>query len=351
MKKRSAKMSSKSGKPAGTLMHIGERKRDEASVTVIKYNESDVIKKNISLSELLMLEIDNKYKWWIAVDGLHDLDLVEAIGKKFKISRFVLENAVNTAVRPNIEIYKDYSFLITKKIYLGNNKKVEYEQVSMITGHNYLITLTENGLDDFNNIYERLRSEANSSFDINYLSYLILDSIIDNYFFVMEDISDRMEDVETGIIDNPNNEALQNIHLMKKELLLIHKAVWPQREVISTILREHNSFSSGEMHEYFRDVQEHLFQIVDMIEVFRDMLSNMLDVYLSSTSRRMNEIIMILTIISTIFIPITFVAGIYGMNFRYMPELGVKYGYPAALGIMALITIGMIVFFKRKKWM
>lgn len=350
MKKYVRNISSKIGKPPGSLIHVGERKRDEVGITLIRYDGRSVDKKEITLEELLALETGLQHNWWIVVDGLHDMEIIRSIGNKFEIGRIVLENAVNTVNRPNIEIYSKYSFIVTKKIFLNKNRGIEYEQISMVVGNNFIITFTENGLDDFENLYGRLQEKEFRSQGVGFLSYLIMDMIVDNYFLVVEDISDRMEDAEKDIMDNPGNTALENIHRLKKELLLLHKAVWPQREVISTLLREHNSFSKGEMLENFRDIQEHLFQVVDMIEVFRDMLSNMLDIYLSSTSRRMNEIMKILTIISTVFIPLTFIAGVYGMNFSNMPELTFKYGYLAVLLLMALIALGMVLFFRKKKW-
>lgn len=351
MKRYVRNISSKSGKPPGSIVHIGERKRDDVGITVIKYSSDRVDKKSVALEELLQIDFDRNHKWWIVVDGLHDMEVITSIGKKFEISRFVLENVANTLIRPNIDIYGRYSFVITKKIFLTGTGEIEYEQVSMVVGCNFIITFSENGLDDFENLYARIQEEDARAAEINYLSYLILDMIVDNYFFVIEKISDRMEEVEATIIDNPSHLSLERIHSLKKELLLLHKAIWPQREVISTILRERNIFSKGEMLDSFRDIQEHLFQAVDMIEVFRDMLSNMLDIYLSSTSRRMNEIMKVLTIISTVFIPLTFLAGVYGMNFSYMPELKMKFGYFAALILMALVAAGMLLFFKRKKWL
>ena len=351
MKRYVGNISLKSGKPPGSLVHVGEKKREDVGITIIKYSSEKAEKKSATLKELLLQDFDEKYKWWIVIDGLHDMNVIRAIGEKFNISKFVLENAANTVIRPNIEIYGKYSFIVTKKIFLAKAGEIEYEQVSMVVGCNYIITFSENGLDDFENLYSRIQEEDTRGAEVNFLSYLILDMIVDNYFIVIEEISDRMETVEATIIDNPSHLSLEQIHILKKELLLLHKAIWPQREVISTILRERNIFSKGDMVDSFRDIQEHLFQAVDMIEVFRDMLSNMLDIYLSSTSRRMNEIMKVLTIISTVFIPLTFLAGVYGMNFSYMPELKMKFGYFAALILMALVAISMLFFFRRKKWL
>lgn len=351
MKRYMGKISSKSGKPPGSLVHVGEKKREEVGITIIKYNSDNVEKKSVTLKELLLRDFDQKYKWWVVVDGLHDMNVIRSIGEKFDINKFVLENAVNTVIRPNIEIYSNYTFAVTKKIFLNKAKEIEYEQVSMVVGGNYIITFTENGLDDFENLYARMHEDDTRSSEVNFLSYLILDLVVDNYFIVLEEISDRMEELESSIIDNPSHLSLEKIHSLKKELLLLHKAVWPQREIISTILREKNIFSKGDMLDSYRDIQEHLFQAVDMIEVFRDMLSNMLDIYLSSTSRRMNEIMKILTIISTIFMPLTFLAGIYGMNFSNMPELRMKFGYFAVLILMAIIAAAMLLFFRKKKWL
>ena len=351
MKRYVRNISLKSGKPPGSLVHVGEKKREDVGITIIKYSSEMVEKKPATLKDLQLLELDQKYKWWIVVDGLHDMNVIRTIGEKFDIGKFVLENVANTVIRPNIEIYSKYSFIVTKKIFLTRAQEIEYEQVSMVIGSNYMITFSENGLDDFENLYSRIQEEDIGNAEVNFLSYLILDMIVDNYFIVIEEISDRMEEAESAIIDNPSHLSLEKIHNLKKELLLLHKAIWPQREVISTILRERNIFSKGDMLDSFRDIQEHLFQAVDMIEVFRDMLSNMLDIYLSSTSRRMNEIMKILTIISTVFIPLTFLAGIYGMNFTYMPELKIKFGYFAVLILMAVIALGMFLFFRKKKWL
>ncbi len=351
MKKYMRNISKKSGKPPGSLMHVGERKRDDVGITIIKYNAEKIEKKSAGLKDLLQLELDEGHKWWIVVDGLHDMEVIRAVGDMFDINKYVMENTMNTAIRPNIEVYGKYSFIVTKKIFVNEAGEIEFEQVSMVVGGNYLITFTENGLDDFENLYARIHEDDARNAEVNFLGYLILDMIVDNYFVVIEEISDKLEEAEAAIIDNPSQLSLQRIHHLKKELLLLHKAIWPQREVISTILRERNIFSKGDMLNSFRDIQEHLFQAVDMIEIFRDMLSNMLDIYLSSTSKRMNEIMKVLTIISTVFMPLAFIAGIYGMNFSYMPELNLKYGYFIILAVMALIAGGMMLFFRKKKWL
>jgi len=220
----------------------------------------------------------------------------------------------------------------------------------LILGENFLISFTEAKIDNFEKLYFKVENSNIKKRDVSFVSYLILDHIIENYFITMEEISDKIEEVEKNIISNPDKKSIEVIHNIKNDLLMLHKVVWSQRDSINTMLKERDFIERDELRIYLRDLYDHLFQINDIIEIFRDRLSSMLDIYLSGTSMKMNETMKVLAIISTVFMPLTFIAGIYGMNFAFMPELQMKFGYPVVLLVMALLSFLMIKYFKKNNW-
>ena len=344
----------KAGLPPGTLVHVGERKVGKAKITIIDYDERHFEEKEAKSVEECFPFKDKPTVTWINIDGIHQLEIIEKIGKHFNIHPLVLEDIANTGQRPKIEDFVDYIFLTLKMLrYSEGEKETKVEQVSVILGSNFVISFQESEGDVFDSIRERIRADKGRirKMGSDYLSYALMDAIVDNYFTILEKLGDRIEDFEEELVVNPKPETLQAIHDLKREMIFLRKSVWPLREVINRLERWESSLINKSTAIYFRDVYDHTIQVIDSVETFRDMLSGMLDIYLSSVSNKMNEVMKVLTIIATIFIPLTLVAGIYGMNFRFMPELEMAVGYPIVLLIMLCVGVVMILYFRKKRWL
>ena len=284
---------------------------------------------------------------------MHQLSKVEKIGNYLKTHPLVLEDIMHTGQRPKMEDFGDYLFVVLKMLqYDEAANETRTEQVSLILGNNYVVSFQEDEGDVFDLIRDRLRTDRGRirKMGADYLLYSLLDAIVDNYFTVLEKIGEKIEDIEDDLVKNPTPEVLQTIHQMKRELLYLRKSVWPLREVISRLERWESPLIDRTIDIYLRDVYDHTIQVIDALETFRDMLSGMLDIYLSSVSNRMNEVMKVLTIIATIFIPLTLIVGIYGMNFKYMPELETPWGYPMVYVIMLGVSLVMLMYFRRKRW-
>jgi magnesium transporter len=265
-----------------------------------------------------------------------------------------LEDILNTEQRPKMEEFGDYLYFVLKMLYPGeNNDEIEAEQISIILGSNFVISFQEHEGDVFNAVRERIRKNKGRvrKSGADYLAYALMDSIVDNYFLILEQIGERIEATEQQLTENPTPETLHAIRDLKREMIFLRKSVWPLREVISNLERCESPLIHESLGAYLRDVYDHTIQIIDTVESLRDMISGLLDVYLSSISNRMNEVMKVLTIFASIFIPLTFVAGVYGMNFKFMPELEWGWGYFAVLCVMALTAGTLLVYFRRKKWL
>jgi magnesium transporter len=261
---------------------------------------------------------------------------------------------MNTGQRPKMEDFGDYLFIVLKMLHYDEKKdETKTEQVSLVLSSKYVLSFQEDEGDVFDSIRERIRTDRGSirKRRADYLAYSLIDAIVDNYFMVLEKIGEKIEDIEDELIKNPTPAVLQTIHHLKRELIFLRKSVWPLREVISRLERWESPLIDKSIDIYLRDVYDHTIQVIDSLETFRDTLSGMLDIYLSSVSNRMNEVMKVLTIIATIFIPLTLIAGIYGMNFRYMPELESPWGYPMVYVVMLAVCAVMLVYFRRKKWL
>lgn len=353
MKKLTKKKSKKIGLPPGTLVHIGEKKTDKARITIIDYNEAQFQEKEVQTIEECFPFKDKPTVTWINIDSIHQVEIIEKIGKHFDLHPLVLEDIVNTEQRPKMEDFEDYIFIVLKIPYYDEkDNEVKVEQISLILGPNFVVSFQEIEKDLFNPIRERLRNVKPRirKFGADYLAYTLIDVIVDNYFLIMENLEKKIEDIEEKLVTNPTSETLQAIHSLKREMIFLRGSVWPLREVIGSLERGESSLIRETTEIYFRDVYDHTIRVIDSIETFREMITGMLDVYLSSVSNKLNKIMMLLTIIGTIFIPLTFITGIYGMNFRYMPELYWRWGYLVVLLIMFGIGVSMLIYFKRKKW-
>ena len=291
---------------------------------------------------------------WINIDGIQRIDVIEKIGKHFNLHPLALEDIVNTGQRPKMEDFVDYIFVVLKMLYYDEKEReTKAEQLSLVLGPNWVISFQENEGDVFDPIRERIRADKGRirKMGADYLVYALIDAVVDNYFLILEKIGEKIEEIEDELVANPAPETLQAIHNLKRQMIFLRKSVWPLREVISRLERWESQLINKSTDIYLRDVYDHTIQVIDAIETFRDMLSGMLDIYLSSVSNRMNEVMKVLTIIATIFIPLTLVAGLYGMNFRYMPELEWPWGYPLVLFFMFAIGVLMLIYFRKKKWL
>lgn len=342
------------GLPPGSLVHIGEKKTEKAKITLIDYDENNFFEKEPETIDECFRYKDKKSVTWINIDGLHDVELVEKIGQQFNLHPLVLEDILNTGQRPKTEDLDDYFFVVLKMLtYEDAKKMIESEQVSLVFSKNFVISFQEKPGDVFESIRNRIRNGKGRIRKMNadYLAYVLIDAIVDNYFSILEKIGDRVEDLEEELLQDSGTETMQRIHSLKREMLFLRKSVWPFREAINALVRSESKIIQKTTMVYLKDVYDHTIQVIDTAETFRDMISGMLDVYLSTVSNKMNEVMKVLTIFAAIFIPLTFIAGVYGMNFQNMPELGWNLGYPMALMIMLLVGIVMLFYFKRKKWL
>ncbi len=354
------RISKKAGLVPGTPVYIGEKKVEKVKITIIDYDENNFDMREIETVEECFPYKERPTVTWINVDGLHEVSKIEKIGSCYGLHPLVIEDIVNTEQRPKIEFFDNYIFLVIKMhSYDGESKEIESEQMSLILGTNFVITFQEKHGDIFNPVRYRIQNSKGRIRKVvaDYLAYALVDAVVDNYYKVIEGVSEVIEEMEEELVSNPTLDTLQKIHIMKREMILLRKSVWPLREVISTLQREETPLVRDSTIIYLRDLYDHTVQVIDTIETFRDIVSGMLDIYLSSVSNRMNEVMKILTIFAVIFIPLTFIAGIYGMNFNperspfNMPELNWYLGYPTALGLMAVIGIAMLLYFRKKRWL
>ena len=265
-----------------------------------------------------------------------------------------MEDVLNTDQRPKMEDFGDYMYIVLKMFYYdGKNNDTVEDQISLILGSNFVVSFQERQGDVFDPVREQIRSGRGHirKSGADYLTYALIDTIVDNYFIILEKLGEKIEDAEEELLTNPTSQTLQAIHNLKKEMMFLRRSVWPLREIVSSLERDESALIKRTMLVYLRDVYDHTIQVAETTETFRDMLSGMLDIYLSSMSNRMNAVMKVLTIVATIFIPLTFVVGIYGMNFKYMPELEWQWGYYTVLSIMVVIGVLMIIYFKKKKWL
>ena len=348
------KRSAKAGLPPGSLIHIGRKREGAVSIRLLAYNNGGAVEEQecTDVRECRLAEEEGAVNW-LSVGGVHDAGVIEAVGEAFHLHPLLLEDIMNTDQRPKFEDYGDYVFVVVKRLSPdGADRMMQVEQVGMVLGKNYVITFEEGSEEAFESVRERIRSGRGRlrAMGPDYLLYALIDTVVDGYFAVMENLGERVEVLEETLVVRPGQATLRSIHDLKREVIYLRRSVWPLREVIAGLQREATCLVSDRMSVYLRDVYDHVVQIMDAVETYRDMLSGMLDIYLSSVSNRLNEVMKVLTFIATIFIPLTFIAGVYGMNFKHMPELDLSWGYPAVLLLMVAVTLAMVFYFKRKKW-
>ncbi len=354
------KLSKTKGLKPGAVVFVGEQKVEETKIRIIDYNETELNEYEVSSIEECFPFKDKPSVTWINIDGLHDVSVIEKIGSHFGMHSLILEDIANTGQRPKIEAGEESIFLSMKMLSLDDShSNILSEQFSFIFGENFVISFQERIGDVFEPVRDRLRkTKPRVRFmTSDYLAYTLIDAIVDHYFVVLEGVASKIESMEDALIENPQTDDLQTIHDLKRQLIFMRKATWPLREVVGGLERAESKLIKDSSKAYLRDLYEHTIQVIDTVETFRDMVSGLLDIYLSSISNKMNEVMKVLTIIATIFIPLGFLAGVYGMNFDTtaspfnLPELGLPFGYLMFWGMALLIGGGLFVFFKRKNWL
>ncbi len=348
-----SRKSGKSGLPPGSLVHVGKVVTGHVTIRKTEYNAGEFTETEIKdPQELFPLNPDKIT--WIEVCGLHQTEIISSIGQSLEIHPLLLEDILNTEHRPKFEVYGDYAFLTLKVFsFRQPSLEIETEQVSLIIGQNYILSFQESTLPIFGPVKERLRNSRGKirSKGADYLLYSLTDVIVDQYYAVIEKTGDDLDEIEDLLFRDPSKRALIRTQQVKKNILILRKSVMPLREILHRLGRDDVALIGEQNYVFFNDVYDHIVQIIDNMETYRETGSELKDIYLSSLSNRMNEVMKLLTIIATIFIPLTFIVGIYGMNFDFMPELRWKYGYLMIWIVIIITGVGMLVYFRRRKWM
>lgn len=345
--------SKKAGLPPGSLIHVGVKKSDLTDIELFSYDAGSLREHSTrDAHEILPLAAPEAVNW-VNISGLSQAETIGKIGEHFGLHPLTTEDILNTGQRPKMEDHGSYLFISLKMLYPNESgSRIVYEQVSLILGENFVLTFQEGGRDVFDPIRELIRTAKGRTRGLkaDYLAYSLIDAIVDQYYVVLERIGDMIEATEDELVSNPTSEMLRNIHGLKTEMLVLRRSIWPLREVIGSLERGDSDLIHEGTTIYLRDIYDHTIQAVDTIEMFRDIISGMLDTYLSSMSNRMNEVMKVLTIFATIFIPLTFIVGVYGMNFDFMPELRWHWGYPALWAIMIGLGLSMVAVFRKNRW-
>jgi magnesium transporter len=348
------KTSKKAGLSPGSLIHIGDRKIETVIISLINYDAEHLEEKQLPTIEASFPYRDTLPVTWVNVDGLHDLKVVEKMGAHFDIHPLVLEDIVNTGQRTKVEEFDDYIYIVFKMLVFDETVgHITSEQISLILGPHILFSFQEKEGDVFNFVRERIRRARGRirRSGCDYLAYALMDAVVDHYFVVLEKLGEKIESLEEQLLEESTHQILEDIHHLKREMIFFRKQVWPLREVTNGLIKDPSELVRESTHVFLRDVYDHTIQVIDTIESFRDVLSGLSDLYLSTVSNRMNEVMKVLTVMATIFIPLTFIAGIYGMNFEFMPELKWRWSYPTLWLILVVIFFTMLGWFKRKKWL
>jgi magnesium transporter len=355
-----ARRSGKAGLPPGSPVYVGEARQEPVQITLIDYNETD-----FRVNGQISVEDCGKYRetqtvTWLNIDGLQDATVIDRIGKDFGLHPLVIEDILNTEQRPKLDIFEDHLFLVAKMhTYNHQSKEIEVEQISLVMGRHFVLTFQERSGDIFDPVRKRIKENLGRirKMGSDYLAYALLDAIVDSYFNVLEFFGEDLEEIEEAVVSEPEAEIMGRIHFLKRELVYLRRSVWPLRELIGSLKREESDLVEHSTTIFLNDLYDHTIQVIDTVETYKDIVAGLIDIYLSSIINRMKEIMKVLTIFAAVFIPLTLIAGIYGMNFNNtvsplnMPELNWRYGYLFALGLMVIVALLLLYYFKRKKWL
>ncbi|MBN1220237.1 MAG: magnesium/cobalt transporter CorA [Anaerolineae bacterium] len=340
---------------SGVSIQTTASKSEETKIVLWTYDESQLQEQEIQALEEVLPVKDGHKVIWINFDGLSETAVLEQLGQMFDLHLLVLEDVLDANQRPKLEDYDDYLYLVVKMLYYADvqRSQVVVEQVSLIIGSNLVISLQDAGGDVFDPIRRQLRNPGSRlrKAGADYLAYTLLDAIVDHYFVVLDKLAEDIEEIEEELVENPTSQTLETIYNLKRELIFLHKSVWPLREVLYRLTRGESPLFTEQSRIYLRDVYDHAVQVIDLAEIYRELITGMLDIYLSSVSNRLNTIMKVLTIIATIFIPMSFLTSVYGMNFKYMPELEWRWGYLCVWLVLITLSGLMLFYFRKKKWL
>ena len=353
-KTRPKKHHKKLGKSPGSVIYTGNKATKKLFIEAFDYNTEQCIDKELNNVEEAFDFKGSDSVTWININGLNHVDDIEKLGNHYNLHPLVLEDIVSISQRPKIDEHDDYLFVVVKMLYYDTDERIVSEQVSFILGKGYVLSFQESEGDVFDSVRERIRQGKGRvrTMQADYLLYILMDAIVDHYFTIIEVLGDKIEDFETSIFSGNVNQSInKDIQDLKREILKVRRAIFPLREVVSRIEKHESTLILKKTKTFYRDIYDHLIQVSENIDIYREMIWSLMDMYMTTISNKMNEVMKVLTIMASIFIPLTFIAGIYGMNFDYIPELHYRYAYPILWGVMILIFLGMLYYFKRKKWL
>ncbi len=349
------KQFTKPGTAPGTIVHTGVRKVEKVRVSTFDFDEMTCTElKDVEDIESLFDLRDSPTVTWVNIDGLHDTALIEKLGVHYGFHPLVLEDVVHVGQRPKLEEHEGYLYIVLSQLeWEGDQHMVVEDQVSLILGPNYVFSFQEQAGDDFESVRERIRQAKGKvrKQSADYLAYMLIDATVDNYFVILERLGEITEQIELELLEDPLPTTIQRLHQIKRELLVVRRAIWPLRDVLSGLNRGDSPLISESTRVYFRDVHDHAVQVLDTAETLRDVVGGMVEVYLAQVSIKTNETMKVLTMMASVFIPLTFIVGVYGMNFEFMPELHASWGYPAVWAVMIGVTAGILLWFRRQRWL
>ena len=351
--KKKSQASKKIGLPPGSIVYVGEQKVEKVKITLTEYDEANVETCEIKSVDEIDPFTDTPQVTWVSVCGLHETEFLMQIGEKFKVHPLVLEDILNTETRPKIEITDDYLFIVMKLItYNAEHKILESEQVSFILGKSFVFSFMERSDEIFNPIKERIKNQLGKvrKKGSDYLLYVLMDVVVDQFFLALEKVDERIESLDDEVLNAPEKSQVEKIYNLKNLLLMLRRSAAPMREIVNQLIKDDSDLIDDSTEPYLRDLYDHTIHISESIELQREITTGLMETYLSMMSNKMNEVMKVLTVIATIFIPLTFIVGIYGMNFPNMPEMEWPWAYFAVWGVMIAVVIGMFVYFRRKKW-
>jgi magnesium transporter len=347
-------MAAKAALPPGVLIHVGEAPQGAARISILDYDTQGIKEYDSAEPDMLRRLADGPRVTWFKVQGVHQVETVSQVGEIFGLHPLVLEDLVNTHQRPKLEAYERYLFLVLKTMrYDQERKRVLSQQIGLILGQGFVLSFDQGLGDPLAPVGSRIHLGKGRirRLGADYLAYAIMDLAVDSYYTVLEELETRIDDVEEDLFDRTRPQQLHELYDLKSEVTQMRKSIWPLREVCSTLLRGENEFISEQAIPFLRDLYDHTVQVIEGCDALREHITSLVDLHMNMVSNRMNEVMKVLTIIATIFIPLTFLAGIYGMNFKYMPELEQPWAYPLLLLLMAAVVVVMLLFFRRKKWL